>query len=131
MPVFYGKARNGQIEWENGNSLFKYLVSLEGKKIYADIDLEKYKRTLQQNAFHWFYLRLVAQSTGHHENELHEIFKRMFLPPRYVMYKGREIKLPATTTKLSKTEMGDYLDRISAETGVPIPDPKELLANQD
>lgn len=91
------------------------------------------KRSTQQNSYYWFYLGLVEDSTGLDANELHEIFKRLFLPPRFVKYKGREIKLPATTIKLSKSDFSDYLDKICMESGVSLPNPEKqgYIANND
>ena len=92
------------------------------------------KRSTQQNSFYWFFLGLIEESTGQDANERHEIFKRLFLPPRFVKYKGKEIKLPSSTTGLNKADFGDYLDKISAETGIAIPDPIQAdnyIANND
>lgn len=91
------------------------------------------KRSGSQNNFYWAYLKLIEDDTGNDSNTLHEIFKRMFLPPRYVKYKGKEIKLPATTTSLNKSDFGAYLDKICMETNVPLPDPEKagFLSNND
>ena len=85
------------------------------------IDINEIKRTTQQNRFYWLYLRIISEETGDDENNLHEYFKRKFLPPRFVSVLGKEIKLPATTTKLTKKEFGDYMERISILTDIPIP----------
>jgi hypothetical protein len=37
---------------------------------------------------------------------------------------GEEIKIPSSTTTLSKIDFGEYLDKIAAETGIPLPDPE-------
>lgn len=83
------------------------------------------KRSGQQNRYLWSYYGLISQETGHTEREIHEWAKRMFLPPRYVKIMGKEMKLPASTTLLSKSEMSEYLDRISAATNVPLPNPED------
>jgi hypothetical protein len=66
---------------------------------------------------------VIEKETGNDAQDLHEYFKRVFLPPRFTKVLGKEIKLPASTTGLTKAEFGDYLDKICAETNVPIPDP--------
>jgi len=83
------------------------------------------KRSSQQNRFLWFYLGLISDDTGHTAVELNEIYKRMFLPPRFIKYKGKEIKMAATTTTLTKSEFSDYLDRICMESGIKIPNPEQ------
>jgi len=96
------------------------------KEIYDLIPREqKKKRTLPQNSYYFAYLRMIENETGNEANDLHEIFKRLFLQPRFVSYQGKEIKLPASTTGLTKLDMGDYLDKICAHTAVPLPDPAD------
>lgn len=121
IPLFFAKAKDGMIEWNNKNAVFLYLVKLEGKEISVIIETYKGKRTLDQNALYWHYLTIISSETGHTENELHEIFKRLYLPPQFLKYKGREIKIPGSTAKLNKVQFGEYLDRICADTDVPIP----------
>ena len=125
IPLFYAKAKEGQLEFENKNSLFKYLVGLEGKSLVVEIYQEKNVRSLDQNALYWAYLRIISQETGNTQNDLHELFRRTLLPPQFKKILGRTIKLPASTTTLSKAEMGEYLDRIAAEVNIPIPNTEE------
>lgn len=89
---------------------------------------QKYKldRSSRQNRYYWAYLRIIRMDTGDDENSLHEYFKRTLLPPRYIKALGKEIKVPATTTKLSKEEFNDYITKIEIECGVPAPNPDEL-----
>ena len=96
-----------------------------GKRV--TISLPKNTRSGQQNRFYWLYLQIIERETGNTAYAMHETYKRIFLPPQFltIKIKGKEteIKIPASTTKLSKIDMGDYMERICAETGVPIPDP--------
>ena len=106
----------------------------EGTKVTLEIHTRKPKRTEQQNKYWWVYITLIGGETGHTPEEIHEWAKRMFLPPRYVKIMKTEMKLPASTPLLSKSEMSDYLDRISAATNVPLPDPstlKNYISNND
>jgi len=101
------------------------LSRFSGKK--AIIEIPKKTRTGAQNRYYWFYLGIIEAETGNTASDLHETFKRTLLPPRFITTtikgKEQEIKIPASTTKLSKIDMGDYLEKICAETNVPIPDP--------
>jgi len=124
--LFYAKAKDGKIEWSNNRALENYLWSVDKKPILIKIEREKSKRTLDQNAFYWFYLRIIANETGHLEWELHSLFKRLFLPPKIIKILGREFKIPASTKELSKGDFSEYLDKICAETGVPIPNPEDV-----
>lgn len=124
--IFYGKSVNGEIVWGNKKSIFEYLSSVEGKDLAIKIDREKAIRSDNQHRFYWFYLRIIAIETGHTEDELHQLFKRILLPPTFIKVLGREMKIPATTRNLNKAEFGEYMDKISAETNIPIPDPKKV-----
>ena len=61
---------------------------------------------------------------------MHEFFKKRFLPKRTAIIKGKnndhEVEIYQSTTQLSKSDFGDYLDKISSLTGVQIPDPSLL-----
>ncbi len=124
--IFYGKSENGQINFTNKKAISDYLASVDKKNLVIKIDREKSHRSLNQNAYYWFYLRLVANDTGHTEDELHQLFKRIFLPPVFIEVLGRQIKTPRTTKDLSKAEFGQYLDKIAMETGIPLPPIKEM-----
>lgn len=130
--IFYAKAVKGGLQFDNRKAFVEYLASVEDKKLVIKVELEKWKRSPNQNAYYWFYLRLIANETGHTEDELHQLFKRIFLKPTFIKVLGREIKIPSTTTSLTKYEFSEFLDRICAETSIPLPDPKkvsEILGN--
>jgi hypothetical protein len=69
-------------------------------------------------------LRIIGEETGDDPIELHELFKRWFLPQKYKFFNllKREVKLPDTTTKLSKAEFAEYIMKIEAKTGIIAPD---------
>lgn len=96
----------------------------DGKKVRVVIEDDKNPRTLKQNAFYWLYLGLIEDDTGNTAEDLHEIFKRKFLKPRFVKFKNEEVKLPASTTKLDPLDFMEYMDKICALTGIPIPNPE-------
>ena len=75
-------------------------------------------RSKGSNSFYWVYLTEIEAETGNDKMLLHEIFKRKFLAPRFVMVLGKEYKLPATTTTLNPTEFSDYIRKIEVETGI-------------
>lgn len=72
--------------------------------------------------------RTISIHNGDIVNDLHEYFKRKLLPPQFIKVLGREVKLPASTSKLSKIELSEYVERIRAEValfGISIPDPDD------
>ena len=117
---FLAKIENNELKFWRPQQFKDYLKTLKGE---IDIIIEKHQdiRTTQQNRFYWLYLGIIEDETGDNSNDLHEYFKRVLLPPRFAKVQGKEIKLPASTTKLNKQEMTVYLEKICAMTGVPIP----------
>jgi len=115
------------LKMDNTRAWLDYLLSVEGKKLVINIGQEKWVRSASQNRFYWSYLRIIANETGETEDDLHSLLKRKFLPPEFKTILRVEMKRPASTTKLDKIAFGEYMDKISAMTNVPIPDPKLLV----
>ena len=127
--IFYCTSDGEKIVPSNKKSFTEYLVANKGKKLFIEIEREKGKRTLSQNDFYWLYLGVIERETGNLATDLHELFKRKLLPPIPKKILGVEFKIPASTTTLNKIEFGEYLDKISAMTCVPIPDIKKPEGN--
>lgn len=121
---FQSHIENGKLAIETPESYKRYLSGFdEGTKMVLDIEKKKNKRSLSQNAFYFLYLGVIENETGNTVDDLHELFKRKFLKPVEKTIMGQQIRLPNSTTNLSKHEFSEYLDRICALTNVPIPDP--------
>ena len=121
---FRAHIENGKLAIETPESYRRYLSGLnEGTKMTVAIDKKKNTRSLSQNAFLWLYYGVIENETGTTANDVHEWAKRMFLPPRFISVQGMEIRIPASTTNLSKHDFSEYLDKICAATSIPIPDP--------
>lgn len=120
-PVFRAKIENGIIRYYDKARYQDWFLSLSGE---IEVIMRPFKetRTQRQNRYYWAYLRLIAEETGDNENNLHEYFKRVHLPPRFVTVRGKEIKLPATTTELKTNEFSEYIRRIEQETNILAPD---------
>lgn len=119
--LFYGIVKDLTFKPDNQRNWLDFIEKNNGKKVIVEIELEKSKRSLDQNALYWLYLGVIEKETGNLATDLHELFKRKFLPPIPKKLLGVEFKIPASTTELSKVEFGEYLDKISAFTEVPIP----------
>jgi hypothetical protein len=129
--LFYAKSVNSELVFDNQKAIKEYLFSVNNKTLKVNIDKEYGVRSLDQNSWLWAGVyKPIADYTGNTETELHEVFKRMFLPPRFIKYRGKEIKIPNSTTKLNKLEFGDFVERIRVEVGqmgITIPEiPPEL-----
>lgn len=119
--IFYGTCKDLTFKPDNQRNWLDFIEKHDGKKVVVEIELEKSKRSLDQNALYWLYLGIIENETGNLATDLHELFKRKFLPPIPKKLLGVEFKIPASTTTLSKSDFGEYLDKISAFTEVAIP----------
>lgn len=123
--LFIFTARQGKPEFAEYSEIrFREHLKQHDGSVY-EIYLRENKRTLSQNRYYWAWLEHVEQETGNDASELNEYFKRAHLPPKFITVLGKEIKVPRSTTELSKTEFSDFLDKCSAECGVPLLDPAE------
>jgi hypothetical protein len=131
--TFYGTLQpDGKFTLNNPENFQKQIQHLKYKtkpaKIRVQVSRVKKARTTgapgersNMNGYYWLYIGVIADETGDNPNELHEYFKRVYLPPKYVKVLGREVKLPASTTDLTGQEMMHYMMQIEGLTGVPIP----------
>jgi hypothetical protein len=122
--AFRATIKNGVLEFPTPAAAVRFQQwkrDHDGLRIIIEED--KPSRSHSQNAYYWTYLSVIAIETGDNADDLHEFFKRKLLPPVFKTIRGEEIKLPASTTDLSKNDFTEYLDRICALTNVPLPDP--------
>lgn len=121
--LFYGIIKDLSFKCSNQRSWLDYLENNDGKKVVLEITDDKPKRSLDQNALYWVFLKEIEDYTGEISSDLHEFFKRKLLPPIPKKILGVEFKVPASTKELTKVEFGEYLDKVSALSGVAIPEP--------
>lgn len=126
MTVFYGSSKDLAFKPDNTRAWLDYLEKNDGKKLVVEINLEKSKRSLDQNAYLWGVVyKTIADYNGDTEKALHDYFVRTLLPPKFIKVMGKEIKVPSSTTELSKIEFGEYIERIRSEVapmGIIIPE---------
>jgi len=116
QKVFTARIFNGELQYENPSLVAEHLKTFTPQDVLTvRIEKRKRDRTLEQNSLYWAILSVIAEETGHTENELHEIFKAKYLPPKFVAYNGQEYMLAPSTTGLSTKEMTTYIDRIILE----------------
>ena len=95
-------------------------------KLYATYDKKKPKRSTNINRYYWgVVLPIISEDTGHTNEELHSLFKDMFLTKETKKVLGEEVKIVKSTTDLTTGEFMQYLDRISSHTEIALPNPEE------
>lgn len=99
----------------------RHLLELPSDQVY-EVEVKPFKRTRStaQNRLMWAWLteikKHIHETTGqiYGSEDLHEYFKSRFLPSSQVNIGGKVYWVPASTTKLSTSEMTDYLTTIEA-----------------
>lgn len=133
--IFLGKItenlpNQGYLEWNDPELLTQEILEGIGKSV--KLVIEDSKRTLPQNALYWAYLHIISRETGNDIDDLHYSFRFSFLPPQLVEvtdFKSGEQTMVAelrSTTSLNKQEFTEYLDKIQAETDIPVPNAEEI-----
>lgn len=82
-----------------------FVATTEIINIFAKI------RNTEQNAKYWVWLSILEQHTGYSKEELHDIFKYKFLAIEKSIFDDN-YKVLQSTTKLSKFEFSEYLQKI-------------------
>lgn len=128
MTIFLATIKNKELDFGSPTNIARwhdFCKKNEGKTLR--VELPEKVRTLPQNRYYWMYLGVIAKETGNEPEDLHTFFRQAFLPRRFIKIKGKrnthEVQDYKSTTKLNKLEFGEYLDKICAMTGVPLPDP--------
>lgn len=103
-------------------------VSIE-KPVEVTIKRHVKPRSTAQNSLYWAWLTIVEQDTGNGKDDLHSLFKRQFLPRRFLDVDGESVEVEPHTPKCSTVEFTEYLDRVQqfcvSELAIVLPDPDE------
>lgn len=101
--VFYTEEDKKEIE--------NFIKKNEGKTVSVTLELDT--RSNQQNSLYWSFLTFcVEQGLGcQTSTELHDIFKQMFLEPKFVTIKDQEYYVFPTTTNLSTAKFAKYFEQ--------------------
>ena len=104
---------NNKANLENVFALMKLKINLLTNGEYiVTINRIKSHRTIPQNKLYRLWLNLIAEETGHSENDLHAYFKAVFLEKQYKVLFNEEVEIEASTTRLSRKEFTTFLDNI-------------------
>jgi hypothetical protein len=103
IPVFQGTILQGNILFHVPKQFKEYLAQLEnnqpnGQPVNVIVEKWKDQRTLSQNRYYWgVVLKIISDDTGHEPEELHEFFKKKFIPAKDITVKG-EVQTSAWCT---------------------------------
>lgn len=130
MTEIRAKIINGEIDYGGKIAILSAKLAYkrhEGKPV--TIVLGKKKRSTKQNNYYWgAVLPTISDHTGHTVNELHEAYKKLFLPRKLITVNGKQVYLTGSTQDLSTGGMVEFIMRISAEAaemGIILPSPED------
>ena len=98
------------------------------------VTVEKLKkvRTLNQNSLYHRHCAILANEIGEGHEDMHELLKVKFLPPRTVTVAGETIEYRPSTTQLTTAEFSAYMEKYTAWAasflGVALPYPEDDMA---
>lgn len=92
-----------------------------GDPITVTLTNKKPKRTEQQNKYYWMYLSMISEETGQDIDDLHALFKGLFLSKGIVEIMGHKIRRAKSTTELTTLQFMEFIKRIEELTGVLAP----------
>lgn len=123
--VSRGKLKDGKLVLDNERWFRTMLLKYEDTdKLRIIVEKERGTRSLRQQGYYWgIVLKYIAAHVGEHAEDLHEILKAKFLKRRRV-WRGADLTILASTTKLNSIEFGEYIERCiqeGAELGVVVP----------
>jgi hypothetical protein len=138
MIVLRTRVNNGTVSTTVQNEIKAFLNMYEGKEVEIVLKKARSKRSDLQNRYYWGcvveIVRQALKELGHRldKDEVHYFLREKFNYKELVNEStGESLKLPSSTTTLTKTEFAEYIERIaqwSAEfLNVAIPEPNEQL----
>ena len=128
-----GEIRKGKLCVKHADSFSQQLARLRDGAVQITVERKFANRSQKQNAYYFaVVLALISEHTGYHVDELHEHFKKEFLPRKLALAAPtgevlQESVIGNTTTTLDTVQFTEYIERIrqvAAEMGIYIPDPE-------
>jgi len=95
---------------QNTNEILNY-ISTCGTEL---VEIKPYRKTRsnRQNDLYWSIVEIASQECGHTKDEMHEIFKQMFIPVEEVALEGYIFEVRKSTSVMNTKEFSDYLDMV-------------------
>jgi len=133
IPKFTATYR-GKLRVEKGEEFKIYMKSFKHEKFW--IAMGKYRKTKSRQAEKYYWggvLPPIMEYTGHTAEELHEIFKRKFIIPKIVKWRGVHIKLVGSTKDMFRDEQSEFITKVireAADMGIHILTPQEYYLGE-
>jgi len=127
---FTGTIKNGKVIFDEPELITLRTHSLEGKRVFITMEVDKAERSTSQNKYYWgVVIKLLEEETGQDRQSLHEVIKEKFLTS-WVKINGHEEKMVKSTSELDTKEFETLMSSVrqwaSSFLGVYIPEPNEV-----
>ena len=104
-----------------------------GAKVTIRVEIERQRRSNSQNRFwHGVVIPLFAEHCGYDFEDMKDTLALKLLPRELVDVETGEVRIvPGHTSKLNTKEFNELIERaqrLGAEMGIDIPDPREVAA---
>lgn len=128
--VLLGQIEKGELKL-NDLYLSHQLQKMGDGKIRMIVEKQKnYKSGKQLRYYFGGILRPIAEDVGESTDNLHEVMKRLYLPKKFVKYRGRDIAMPGSTRGATVGEMAGLIlgaTTEAADLGIIIESPDEWV----
>jgi len=132
VPKIIAEVVNGSLKFDlrQKDILRRWLNNLNGVKVELVIRKYRRKRTIPQNSYYWgIVLDLISEASGYTTEELHELFKRLYLKKEIVIG-GKVYEVSVSTKKLNTDQFEKYIEKIKRfaeiKLSLRIPNPNEI-----
>lgn len=132
MKVFLYKSGDEQSHKELGAMLraLKKPEDKEGAEFIVTIKKKKHIRSIDQNAYYWAILTIIASDSGEYDRDrLHELMKKKFNGELIHLPKSPAERIGKSTGSLDSAEFTAYISRVKVwardEFGTIIPEQKD------
>ena len=132
VPIFRAKVdEHGRLQALEAGRFAGYMARLRGKVVEVTVRPERKHRSLNANRYYWgVVVAAAAEWSGHEPEEMHEVWKALFLPRVQVLLPtGELVDRPGSTTELDTEQFSDFVNkaiRWLGEQGVPVPASSEV-----
>ncbi len=123
--------KDGRLKLSDREAFTKAMRHFTRGRVTVRVEVDKGKRTTQQNRYYRLVLGIISDSTGDDPEYLHEHFKRAFIEPKTVTVMGEDLTV-WTTTEENYDDFWNYVEKIrqfvlndpALNIVTPEPDPK-------
>jgi hypothetical protein len=128
---FTGRVEEGKVVFDQPQRWRAAVARHAGKRIEITLQRFRQQRSLRANAYLWGVVyRTIEEWCGHTAEELHDVFKAKFLPPREITLPTGELVVGLSSTRqLTSEQFSEFVSKVklfAAEQGLHVPEPDEV-----